>query len=145
MTFDPRERDRLERERSRWERETLGDHVEKSPERAEPFTTISGQPIRRLYTPLDVPDLDVIRDLGFPGEYPFTRGVQPTMYRGRYWTMRQYSGFGSPEETNRRYKYLLQQGQMGLSVAFHLPTLLGYDSDDPMSAGEVGKCGAAVD
>ncbi|HSB79307.1 MAG TPA: methylmalonyl-CoA mutase family protein [Candidatus Methylomirabilis sp.] len=145
MTFDPRELERLEGEKSRWERETLSDHLEKSPERTDPFTTVSGHPIRRLYTPLDVPALDVIRDLGFPGEYPFTRGVQPTMYRGRFWTMRQYSGFASAEETNRRFKYLLQQGQMGLSIAFHLPTLLGYDSDDPMSAGEVGKCGAAVD
>ena len=145
MTIDPEELKQLKREESRWERETLGGHLEKSPERSDPFTTVSGQPIRRLYTPLDVADLDVVRDLGFPGEYPFTRGVQPTMYRGRFWTMRQYSGFGSPEETNRRYKYLLQQGQMGLSIAFHLPTLMGYDSDHPMAAGEVGKCGAAVD
>jgi methylmalonyl-CoA mutase N-terminal domain/subunit len=145
MTIDPEELKQLKQEESRWERETLGSHLEKSPERSDPFTTVSGQPIRPLYTPLDIADLDVIRDLGFPGEYPFTRGVQPTMYRGRFWTMRQYSGFGSPEETNRRYKYLLQQGQMGLSVAFHLPTLMGYDSDHPMAAGEVGKCGAAVD
>ncbi|HYL79673.1 MAG TPA: methylmalonyl-CoA mutase family protein, partial [Candidatus Acidoferrum sp.] len=145
MTVNPEEMERLKGEKSRWERETLGDHLAKSPERTEPFTTVSGQPIRRLYTPLDVPDLDASRDLGFPGEYPFTRGVQPTMYRGRFWTMRQYSGFGSAEETNRRFKYLLQQGQMGLSIAFHLPTLMGYDSDDPMSVGEVGKCGAAVD
>lgn len=145
MTVDPEEMEKLKGEKARWERETLGDHLAKSPERTDPFTTVSGQPIRRLYTPLDVPDLDVTRDLGFPGEYPFTRGVQPTMYRGRFWTMRQYSGFGSAEETNRRFKYLLEQGQMGLSIAFHLPTLMGYDSDDPMSTGEVGKCGAAVD
>jgi methylmalonyl-CoA mutase, N-terminal domain len=92
-----------------------------------------------------VADFDVTRDLGFPGEYPFTRGVQPTMYRGRLWTMRQFAGFGSPAETNLRYKHLLQHGQMGLSVAFHLPTLMGYDSDDPLAGGEVGKCGVAVD
>jgi methylmalonyl-CoA mutase N-terminal domain/subunit len=117
----------------------------RAPERPEPFTTVSGKPIRRLYTPVDVPDLDYQHDLGFPGEFPFTRGVQPTMYRGRFWTMRQYSGFGSAAETNRRYRYLLAQGQMGLSVAFHLPTLMGYDSDHPQAAGEVGKCGAAID
>jgi methylmalonyl-CoA mutase N-terminal domain/subunit len=145
MTFDPKELERLEGERSRWERETLRPHLEKSPERTDPFTTVSGQPIRRLYSPLDVPALDAARDLGFPGEYPFTRGVQPTMYRGRFWTMRQFSGYGSPEETNRRYKYLLEQGQMGLSIAFHLPTLMGYDSDHPMAVGEVGKCGTTVD
>ena len=115
MTFDPKALERLEQDRARWESETLRPHLEKSPERTDPFTTVSGQPIRRLYGPLDVPTVDVARDLGFPGEYPFTRGVQPTMYRGRFWTMRQFSGYGSPEETNRRYKYLLQQGQMGLS------------------------------
>ena len=145
MTFDPDEREKLKQEQARWEQETLGPHVERAPERSGPFTTVSGTPIRRLYTPVDVPDADYQRDLGFPGEYPFTRGLQPTMYRGRFWTMRQYSGFGSAEETNRRYRYLLEQGQMGLSVAFHLPTLMGYDSDHPMAAGEVGKCGAAID
>ncbi|MBI2561318.1 MAG: methylmalonyl-CoA mutase family protein [candidate division NC10 bacterium] len=145
MTFDPEELKRLEKEKARWEQQTLGSHLERAPERSDPFTTVSGKPIRRLYTPLDVPNLDYPEDLGFPGEYPFTRGVQPTMYRGRFWTMRQYSGFGSAEETNRRYRYLLEQGQMGLSVAFHLPTLMGYDSDHPMAAGEVGKCGAAID
>jgi len=145
MTLDPKALERLEQDTARWESETLRRHLEKSPERTDPFTTVSGQPIRRLYGPLDVSTLDVARDLGFPGEYPFTRGVQPTMYRGRLWTMRQFSGYGSPEETNRRYKYLLQQGQMGLSIAFHLPTLMGYDSDHPMSVGEVGKCGSAVD
>jgi len=145
MTFDPEEIKRLSQEKARWEQETLGRHLERAPERPDSFTTVSGRPIRHLYTPLDVPDLDYQRDLGFPGEYPFTRGVQPTMYRGRLWTMRQYSGFGSAEETNRRYRYLLEQGQMGLSVAFHLPTLMGYDSDHPMAAGEVGKCGATID
>ncbi len=145
MTFDPQELKRLGQERARWEQQTLGRHLDRAPERSDPFTTVSGKPIRRLYTPMDAADLDYLRDLGFPGEYPFTRGVQPTMYRGRFWTMRQYSGFGSAEETNRRYRYLLEQGQMGLSVAFHLPTLMGYDSDHPMAAGEVGKCGAAID
>ena len=145
MTFDPEDITRLKQDKARWERETLGPHVDRAPESSERFTTVSGKPIERLYTPLDVPDLDYQKDLGFPGEYPFTRGVQSTMYRGRLWTMRQYSGFGSAEETNQRYRYLLAQGQMGLSVAFHLPTLMGYDSDHPLAFGEVGKCGAAID
>lgn len=109
------------------------------------FTSISGRPIKALYTPLDLKDFDYGRDLGFPGQYPFTRGIHPTMYRGRLWTMRQFSGFGTAEDTNRRYKYLLSQGQTGLSVAFHLPTLMGIDSDHPMARGEIGKCGVAVD
>ena len=145
MTFDPEDIERLKQDKARWERETLGPHVDRAPEWSDRFTTVSGKPIERLYTPLDVPELDYQKDLGFPGEYPFTRGVQPTMYRGRFWTMRQYSGFGSAEETNQRYRYLLEQGQMGLSVAFHLPTLMGYDSDHPLAFGEVGKCGAAID
>ncbi|MFB3817286.1 MAG: methylmalonyl-CoA mutase [Candidatus Methylomirabilales bacterium] len=138
-------RERLAAGKARWERETLGPHLARAPERPDPFTTVSGQPVARLYTPLDVADADYERTLGFPGEYPFTRGVQPTMYRGRLWTMRQFSGFGSAEETNRRYRYLVEQGQMGLSVAFHLPTLMGFDSDDPRAAGEVGRCGVAAD
>lgn len=109
------------------------------------FTSISGRPIKALYTPLDLGHFDYLRDLGFPGQYPFTRGLHPTMYRGRLWTMRQFSGFGTAEDTNRRYKYLLSQGQTGLSVAFHLPTLMGIDSDHPMAKGEIGKCGVAVD
>jgi len=117
----------------------------KRPERLARFDTLSDQPINRLYTPADVPELDYQRDLGFPGEYPFTRGVQNTMYRGRLWTMRQFSGFGSAEETNQRYKYLLANGQTGLSVAFHFPTLKGVNSDHPLSRGEVGKCGVAID
>jgi methylmalonyl-CoA mutase N-terminal domain/subunit len=145
MTFDPEGLRKLKEGQARWERDTLGPRMARAPERPQPFTTVSGKPIRRLYTPADVPDLDYQHDLGFPGEFPFTRGVQPTMYRGRFWTMRQYSGFGSAAETNRRYRYLLAQGQMGLSVAFHLPTLMGYDSDHPQAAGEVGKCGAAID
>ena len=109
------------------------------------FTTVSGVPIERLYTPDDVRDLDYEKDLGDPGKPPFTRGIYPTMYRGRLWTMRQFSGFGSAEDTNERFQYLLKHGQTGLSVAFHLPTLMGYDSDHPMSTGEVGKCGVAID
>ncbi len=136
---------RIEQERARWEAEALNPFMEGAPERDVPFTTVSGKPIQRLYTPADLPGFDHGRDVGFPGEYPFTRGVYPTTYRGRFWTMRMYSGFGSPEEANRRYKFLLGQGQTGLSVAFHLPTLMGYDSDHPMAAGEVGKAGSAID
>jgi len=116
----------------------------KRPERKEDFVNSSGIPLKRLYTPLDNRDTDYLSDLGFPGEYPFTRGVQPTMYRGRYWTMRQYAGFATAEESNRRYKYLLDQGQTGLSVAFDLPTQIGFDSDHEMAMGEVGKVGVAV-
>jgi methylmalonyl-CoA mutase, N-terminal domain len=114
-------------------------------ERDADFETISGEPVEPLYTPEDVADLDHDRDLGYPGEYPFTRGVYHTMYRGRVWTMRQFAGFGSPQQTNARYKYLLEQGQTGLSVAFDMPTLMGRDSDDPRSEGEVGRCGVATD
>ena len=114
-------------------------------ERDADFETISGEPVEPLYTPENVADLDHDRDLGYPGEYPFTRGVYHTMYRGRLWTMRQFAGFGSPEQTNARYKYLLDHGQTGLSVAFDMPTLMGRDSDDPRSEGEVGRCGVATD
>ncbi|HDH97070.1 MAG TPA: methylmalonyl-CoA mutase, partial [Proteobacteria bacterium] len=109
------------------------------------FSTISDREVGPLYTPEDLADFDYERDLGYPGVYPYTRGIYPTMHRGRLWTMRQFAGFGTPEDTNKRYKYLLSQGQTGLSVAFHFPTLYGYDSDDPRAAGEVGKCGVAVD
>jgi len=129
----------------RWQKTTLGKVLSKSPEREPSFQTTSHMEIDRLYTPLDTEDIDYCRDVGFPGEYPFTRGVQPTMYRGRLWTMRQYAGFATPEETNKRYKYLLEQGQTGLSVAFDLPTQIGYDSDHPLSEGEVGKVGVAID
>jgi methylmalonyl-CoA mutase N-terminal domain/subunit len=115
------------------------------PERKEEFANTSGIPIKRLYTPLDLTETDYLSGLGFPGEYPFTRGVQPTMYRGRYWTMRQYAGFATAEETNERYKFLLDHGQTGLSVAFDLPTQIGYDSDHEMAMGEVGKVGVAID
>ena len=109
------------------------------------FTTISGKKIKELYTPADLDGFDYSKELGFPGEYPFTRGIHPSMYRGRLWTMRQFSGFGTAEDTNSRYKYLLAHGQTGLSVAFHLPTLMGIDSDHPLAEGEIGKCGVAID
>lgn len=128
----------------RWEDETLKPALRESPERQEKFTTLSGVPIQRLYTPADLANFDYSQDLGDPGDYPYTRGIHPTMYRGRIWTMRQFSGFGSPEDTNQRLHYLLKQGQTGLSIAFDLPTLMGYDSDHPLAEGEVGKCGVTV-
>src|SRR5271154_3549324 len=128
----------------KWEEKTLRPTLEKSPERPSDFTTVSSYPIRRVYTPADLPDWNPERDLGYPGEPPYTRGIHSTMYRGRLWTMRQFAGFGSAEDTNRRFRYLLSQGQAGLSVAFDLPTLMGYDSDHPLSEGEVGKCGVAI-
>jgi methylmalonyl-CoA mutase N-terminal domain/subunit len=114
------------------------------PTAQRPFTTISGVPIEPLYGPEQLPDLDPSRDLAAPGQFPYTRGIHENMYRGKLWTMRQFSGFATPEETNRRYHYLLAQGQTGLSVAFDLPTLMGYDADHMLSEGEVGKCGVAI-
>ena len=119
--------------------------LSKRPEREKEFVNTSGIPVKRLYTPLDQSGVDYSSEIAFPGEYPFTRGVQPTMYRGRYWTMRQYAGFASAEESNKRYKFLLEQGQTGLSVAFDLPTQIGYDSNNEMAIGEVGKVGVAID
>ncbi len=145
MSFDEHEKKRIEAAIKAWEEQALRSALEKLPERAQEFSTVSWHPIRRIYTPCDFPDFDYTRELGFPGHYPFTRGVYPTMYRGKIWTMRMFAGHGTPEETNRRFKYLLEQGQTGLSVAFDLPTLMGYDSDHPMSRGEVGKCGVAID
>jgi len=136
---------RIGAERARWERETLGKTLEKAPERRARFESTSGAEIDRLYDPSSADPVEYLRDVGFPGEYPFTRGVQPTMYRGRFWTMRQYAGFGDARESNRRYRFLLDQGQTGLSVAFDLPTQMGYDSDHPMASGEVGKVGVAID
>jgi methylmalonyl-CoA mutase N-terminal domain/subunit len=127
-----------------WEMRVLKPYLRKSKERAPEFITTSSKPVKRLYIPDDVRDIQYSRDLGFPGQPPFTRGVYPTMYRGRLWTMRMNSGFGTAEQTNKRYRYLLEQGQTGLSVAFDLPTQIGYDSDHPMAAGEVGKCGVAI-
>jgi methylmalonyl-CoA mutase, N-terminal domain len=133
-----------ETEKQRWERETLEPTLKKSPERAQSFTTISGRPIERLYTPDDVDGLDYARDIANPGEFPYTRGIHPTGYRGKLWTMRQFAGFGTPEDTNERYKTLLKAGGTGLSVAFDLPTLMGRDPDDDLSLGEVGKCGVNI-
>jgi methylmalonyl-CoA mutase, N-terminal domain len=127
-----------------WEQNTLGPTLEKNPERQSEFTTISNYPIRRLYTPADLADWNAERDLGYPGEPPYTRGIHSTMHRGRLWTMRQFAGFGTAEDTNQRFRYLLAQGQTGLSTAFDLPTLMGYDSDHPLAEGEVGKCGVAI-
>ena len=127
-----------------WEKNTLAPTLAKSPERQAEFTTISNYPIRRLYTRADLPNWNPERDLGFPGEPPYTRGIHSTMHRGRLWTMRQFAGFGTAEDTNQRFRYLLAQGQTGLSTAFDLPTLMGYDSDHPLAEGEVGKCGVAI-
>ncbi|HEX5874271.1 MAG TPA: methylmalonyl-CoA mutase family protein [Pyrinomonadaceae bacterium] len=131
-------------EKERWEHETLQPALDKHPERKKSFQTVSLEEVNRLYTPTDTADLDFRRDISFPGEFPYTRGIHPTGYRGKLWTMRQFAGFSTPEETNARFKYLLQQGQTGLSVAYDLPTLMGYDADSPLSEGEVGKCGVAV-
>lgn len=135
---------RAEVERERWEGETLKPALDKVPERKKSFQTVSLEEVGRLYTPADNSDLDFNRDTSFPGEFPYTRGIHPTGYRGKLWTMRQFAGFSTPEETNARFKYLLEQGQTGLSVAYDLPTLMGYDADSPLSEGEVGKCGVAV-
>ena len=135
---------RLRRYQQDWEQEVLGPNLDRRPETREAFTTISGQPVARLYTPLDISDLDYERDLANPGDYPFTRGIHATGYRSKPWTLRIFAGFGSAEETNERYKYLIEQGNRGLSVAFDLPTLMGYDSNAPEALGEFGKCGVAV-
>lgn len=127
-----------------WE-EITNKQTVKNPEQRSEFRTLSELAIKRVYTPLDIDQTDYIEQVGFPGQYPFTRGVQNTMYRGKFWTMRQYAGFGSAEDTNQRFRYLLQQGQTGLSVAFDLPTQIGYDSDHPLALGEVGKVGVAID
>lgn len=144
--FDPEELDRIRDEYDQWESETLAPTLERFGERKDEFTTdVGGQQVKRLYTPLDVAELDYAEDLGFPGEEPYTRGAYSTMHRGRLWTMRQYAGMGTAAETNERFKYLLEEGQTGLSMAFDLPTQMGYDSDDAMAAGEVGRSGVAID
>jgi len=135
----------IEEAKKQWEENSLNPVLKKFPERKKVFVTGSNTEVNRLYDPLDLTDLNYLDDLNFPGEYPYTRGVQPTMYRGRLWTMRQYAGFGDAEESNKRYKYLLKNGQTGLSIAFDLPTQIGYDSDHPMAYGEVGKVGVAID
>ncbi|MBW1996861.1 MAG: methylmalonyl-CoA mutase family protein [Deltaproteobacteria bacterium] len=138
-----KELERIEERFNKWNG-NVEKGLQERPERKEVFENNSGILIKRLYTPLDTQELDYVQDLGFPGEPPFTRGIQPTMYRGRYWTMRQYAGYGTAEESNRRYKFLLEQGQTGLSVAFDLPTQIGYDSDHELALGEVGKVGVAI-
>ena len=143
--FDDNKLNELSKNFDSWNKNKVEKAISRFPERKEEFTTGSGDKVKRLYTPLDTADIEYNEDLGFPGEYPYTRGVQPTMYRGRLWTMRQYAGFGNAEESNARYKYLLEQGQTGLSIAFDLPTQIGYDSDNPISEGEVGKVGVAID
>ncbi len=137
--------DNIKEEQKSWRETTYKKAVEKHPERKDKFTTQSFEPVKPLYSPVDLEKSDYLRDLNFPGRFPYTRGIQPTMYRGKLWTMRQYAGFGTAKESNERYKYLLSQGQSGLSVAFDLPTQIGYDSDDPMAFGEVGKVGVAID
>ncbi|WIV13065.1 methylmalonyl-CoA mutase family protein [Proteiniborus sp. MB09-C3] len=143
--FDNESLNQIKQSRNEWEETQLKKTLAKFPERKEEFTTVSGEVVNPLYTPEDIEWLDYNKDLGYPGEYPFTRGVQPTMYRGKLWTMRMYAGFATAEESNNRYKYLLEQGQTGLSVAFDLPTQIGYDSDHPLAEGEVGKVGVAID
>jgi methylmalonyl-CoA mutase, N-terminal domain len=135
---------KVKEEKKKWI-EDLSKILCETPERLPRFTTVSDLEIKGLYTPDDAKDTDYSRDIGFPGIYPFTRGVQPSMYRGRLWTMRMFSGLGGPEETNKRFHYLLTHGETGLSIAFHYPTLMGYDSDSPMARGEIGKCGVAID
>jgi methylmalonyl-CoA mutase N-terminal domain/subunit len=130
--------------KERWEEETLKPALERQGERKSNFQTVSLEEINRLYTPADVADIDFDHDVAFPGQFPYTRGIHATGYRGKLWTMRQFAGFGTPEETNQRFKYLLREGQTGLSVAYDLPALMGYDADSPLSEGEVGKCGVAI-
>jgi len=143
--FDKEEMKKIKQLKNEWENNVVQKTLKRFPERKDKFVTGSGKRVERLYTPVDLEESDHNKDLNFPGQYPYTRGVQPTMYRGRFWTMRQYAGFGTAEESNKRYKYLLDQGQTGLSVAFDLPTQIGYDSDHTMSLGEVGKVGVAID
>jgi len=142
--YDREKLEQLRQVLQEWEQTNLQEILAGMPERQESFITTSSEPVERLYTPLDLPDFDYLTDLGFPGEYPYTRGVHPTMHRGRLWTMRMFAGFGTAEETNQRFKYLLEQGNTGLSIAYDLPTLMGYDSDAPEALGEFGKCGVAV-
>ena len=142
--YDREKLDHLRLSLQKWEETGLKKTLASLPERQSKFITTSSEPIDRLYTPLDVPDLDYEKDLGLPGEYPYTRGVHPTLHRGKLWTMRMFAGFGTAEETNARFKYLLAEGQTGLSIAFDLATLMGYDTDQPEALGEFGKCGVAV-
>jgi methylmalonyl-CoA mutase N-terminal domain/subunit len=142
--FEKEKVEEIKRERERWEKTTLPNWIRQCPECKSEFRNHSGMLIKRVYTPEDIEDLDYMRDLGFPGKYPFTRGLHATMYRGRLWTMRMFAGYGTAEQTNQRFKYLLKEGETGLSTAFDYPTIMGYDSDHPMARGEVGVCGVAI-
>ncbi len=142
--YDRQKLEELRKQLEKWEETDLQQSMARMPEHKDRFITTSSEEIERLYTPLDVADMDYQQDLGLPGQYPYTRGVHPTMHRGRLWTMRMFAGFGTAEETNARFKFLLQQGQTGLSIAFDLPTLMGYDTNAPEALGEFGKCGVAV-
>ncbi len=142
--YDQQKIEELRSALRKWEEQTLKGSLNRMPERRKDFLTTSSEQIDRLYTPLDVAESDYARDLGLPGEYPYTRGIHPTMYRARPWTQRMFAGFGTAEETNQRFRYLLDRGQTGLSIAFDLPTLMGYDTDAPEALGEFGKCGVAV-
>src|SRR5215216_7203476 len=142
--YDKKKLDELNDSLKKWEETSLKKALSSLPERADEFITSSSEPINRLYTPLDVEKMDYGSDLGLPGEYPFTRGVHPTLHRSKLWTMRMFAGFGSAEETNARFRYLLEQGQTGLSIAFDMPTLYGRDTDHPLVEGEFGKCGVAI-
>ncbi|MCD4684676.1 MAG: methylmalonyl-CoA mutase, partial [Anaerolineae bacterium] len=142
--LDPTQLDGLDAAYHAWQETTLKNTLDRRPERRTEFSTVSGRPVQRVYTPLDLRDSDYLRDLGLPGQYPYTRGIHATGHRGRLWTMRMFAGFGTAEETNARYHYLLGEGQTGLSVAFDLPTLMGYDTDAPEALGEFGKCGVAI-
>lgn len=144
MSFDTNKLNELSQNLDKWKNDTLKPTLDRRPEQRETFITQSSVPVNRLYTPLDIADQDYLRDLGQPGQYPYTRGVHATGHRGRLWTMRMFAGFGTAEETNQRYKYLINQGNMGLSVAFDLPTLMGYDTDAPEALGEFGSCGVAI-
>ncbi len=142
--FDEQSLNKIRKEREKWEKTVLPSWLHKNPERKDEFRTTSGINVKRLYTPEEVKNLDYLRDSGFPGQFPFTRSLHATLYRGRLWTMRQFSGFATAEKTNKRFKYLLKEGETGLSVAFDYPTITGRDSDDSISIGEVGRCGVAV-
>ncbi|MDO9300349.1 MAG: methylmalonyl-CoA mutase family protein, partial [Anaerolineales bacterium] len=144
--YDKKKLDELKGSLEKWEKTSLQKALAQLPERNAPqdFITTSSEPINRLYSPLDIAELDYASDLGLPGEYPYTRGVHPTLHRSKLWTMRMFAGFGTAEETNKRFKYLLEQGQTGLSIAFDLATLMGYDTDQPEALGEFGKCGVAI-
>jgi methylmalonyl-CoA mutase N-terminal domain/subunit len=142
--YDKKELRDIQRNFEHWKNTILKEAINRFPEHRPNFLTTSSESIERLYSPLDMEDINYSADLGNPGEYPYTRGIHPTMHRGRLWTMRMFAGFGTAEETNQRFKYLLDQGQTGLSVAFDLPTLMGFDTDAPEALGEFGKCGVAV-